>query len=361
MVFADALKLHLDCDLPIWTGKDDNRLVCQRIVRETHDVSSFIFAAPTPHRFRFLPGQFLTFELPVGGSTVHRSYTIASPPTRPHTVSITSKRVTGGAVSNWLHDHLRVGMALAANGPAGDFSTFHHPAPKYLFLSAGSGITPLMSMARSYHDLGAETDIVFVHSARSPADIIFREELERLSHVLPGFKLALICERDSPMLGWAGYRGRLSLPMLHQIAPDFTDREIFTCGPAPYMNSVRTLLAEGGADARRYHQESFNFEQLQSPLPQVPAQPSSGYTIEFTKSGRTILCGPYTTILQAATAAGLKLSFACTQGICGTCKSRMLSGRVDMRHEGGIRQREIDQGLILPCCARPLDNIVLER
>ncbi len=358
---AECLHTNLAADLPVWTGDDDNRLICRLVAQETHDVRSFTFTAPTPHRFRFLPGQFLTFDLPIDGAIVPRSYTIASPPTRPFSISVTSKRVPGGIGSNWLHDHLRPGMALAANGPAGDFSAFHHPAAKYLFLSAGSGITPLMAMARSFHDLGSAADIVFVHSARSPSDIIFRDELERFSRVWPGFTLAWLCEAVSPLGGWGGYRGRLSLGLLREIAPDFAAREVFTCGPAPYMAAARALLAEGGADPAKYHQESFDFAGLADAPVAAAAVAETGFRIAFSRMGRTILCDPGTTILAAAAAAGVKLPSACAQGVCGTCKSRKISGAVDMRHEGGIRQRDIDQGYFLPCCSRPLSDIVIDR
>src|SRR6201996_6345146 len=98
----------------------------------------------------------MTYAFEIGGETVHRCYTISSSPTRPDTISITVKRVPGGPVSNWLHDNLRPGMAVRATGPMGVFSAMEHPARKYLFLSGGSGITPLMSMTRSYRDLAAD-------------------------------------------------------------------------------------------------------------------------------------------------------------------------------------------------------------
>jgi ferredoxin-NADP reductase len=356
------VRAFLEAELPDWNSEDDNKLVCRRVVQETHDVRTFTFSAPTPHKFVFKPGQFLTFEFEIASKTVYRCYTIASAPTRPYSISITSKRVPGGSVSNWLHDHLRPGMTVRATGPMGDFSAYHHPAAKYLFLSGGSGITPLMSMARTYHDLGEDADIVFIHSARSPADIIFGAELDRLAITLPRFRLTVTCEADAPLCGWSGYCGRLSLPMLKLIAPDFAKREIFTCGPAPYMSAVRGLLAEGGADAFRYHQESFDFAELDKLADEQPAIVAvSGFRVEFAKSNRIVVCPPEQTILQAAKEAGLKLPSACTRGMCGTCKSRMISGRVDMKHEGGIRQREIDQGLILLCCSKPQADTVIDR
>ena len=352
----------LQADLPVWNCEENDILICRHVVQETHDVRTFIFSPPTPHIFRFEPGQFLTFQFKIGGHTLHRCYTISSPPTRPHTISITSKRVPGGPVSNWLHDHLRPGMSVQATGPMGDFTSVKHPAEKYLFLSGGSGITPLMSMARTHHDLGFDADTIFVHAARSPNDIIFRGELEWLSMTFPRFRLAVVCEDNVPMRGWSGYRGRLSLGLLREIAPDFTEREVLTCGPSPFMASMRAILLEGGANPARYHQESFNFIELAESLDeQTPQSQLEGFEITFAKSERAIICGPNQTILQAAKDAGLRLPSACARGMCGTCKSRMISGQVNMKHEGGIRQREIDQSMILICCSKPLADTVIDR
>src|SRR5699024_10102077 len=128
----------------------DEQLVCTEIIDVTHDVKSFVLATTDDMGagevgLAFDPGQYLTVTVTVDGEEVQRCYTIASPPTRPGPVTITVQRVPGGPVSNWLHDHLRVGEVIRAAGPHGQFSLANHPASKYLFLSAGSGITPLMS------------------------------------------------------------------------------------------------------------------------------------------------------------------------------------------------------------------------
>ena len=104
------------------------------------DVKTFVFSAREPRLFRYKPGQFLTLDLPIGGQVINRCYTISSAPTRGHLISITVKRVPGGIVSNWLHDTLKPGYELRASVPLGEFTAFDHHAPKYLFLSGGSGI-----------------------------------------------------------------------------------------------------------------------------------------------------------------------------------------------------------------------------
>ena len=345
--------------LPVWGTDCDDDLVCRGVTDETHDVRSFHFAAERPCLFRFDAGQFVTLELPQGPQPVFRCYTIASPPTRPETITITSKRVTSGPVSNWLHDTVRPGTRLRATGPSGTFVLPRAPDRKLLFLSAGVGVTPLMSMARTLSDRAEDRDLLFVHSARTPADIVFRDELPLLARRLPRFRVVHVVERVGNEPGWPGLCGRLSTPMLTLLAPDLLERDVYCCGPAPYMAAVRALLDEAGFDRSRYHEESFAFDQpaTAEPVPDTVA----GFTVSFAKSGASVVCPPGMTILAAAKQAGLRLPQSCTRGVCGTCKSRMLSGRVDMQHGGGIRPREVEQGLVLICCSTPIQDVVIDR
>ncbi len=352
--------------LPDWDSQADDLLICRQVRQETHDVRTFVFSGRQPCLFRFMPGQFLTLELPIGGEIVNRCYTISASAARPYRLSITVKRQPGGVISNWLHDNLKPGDEIRALGPLGDFTPAPSAAPKWLLLSGGSGVTPLMSMARTSVDLADDRDIVYVHAARTPADIIFRQELDVMARQSPRLRLAHICESAAGENHWPGFVGRLSLPMLRLIAADVLEREIFCCGPAPFMTAIRAMLDKAGFDMFRYHQESFDFGELalSDVVVGVPAEasaPIGGFRIEFVQSGRVIDCGPDTTILSAARAAGLRLPSSCTRGMCGTCKSTMLSGTVDMQHAGGIRQREIDQGRVLLCCSKPTSDVVIDR
>ncbi|WP_394787683.1 FAD-binding oxidoreductase [Rhodoferax sp.] len=355
-----------------WSSDQDETLRCVHVRQETHDVKTFVLAADGPRSFRYLPGQFITLELEIGGRKINRCYTLSSTPTRPDLVSITVKRVPGGVVSNWLHDNLRVGMALGAMGPSGEFSCFKTPAQKYLFLSGGSGVTPLMSMTRALHDLGSDADIVFVHCARTPADVLFPEELTLMARNMPHLRLAMVCEQHTPGSNYAGHLGRLDAARLAHIATDFLQRDVYTCGPAPFMGAVRNLLSGAGFEMQRYREESFSFESLPAEVIQDIPSPEDNpelfeteitpsFQIQLEKMGKSFSCRGDQTILQAAAAAGLRLPSSCSSGACGTCKTKKISGQVEMKHAGGIRQREIDQGWILPCCSKPSSDIALER
>lgn len=361
----------------VWGELDNVGLICRQVQEITHDVKTFLFEPSQPAVFAHQPGQFVTLQLQIEGQPVSRCYTISTPPTRPHLLGITVKRQPGGLVSNWLHDTITPGTRVSADGPFGVFTLPNRERAKYLFLSGGSGVTPLMSMTRSLFDLGSDADVVFVHSARTPADIIFRRELDAIAAAAPNIAVFHVCEQNSPGEPWGGLRGRLSLPVLQHLVPDLTDREIYCCGPTPYMNATRRMLIEGGCVVENYHQESFSFEELpmQAFAADDSADPLAGgslngaspsqtsvatFTVEFTRSGRTFPCAADQNVLDAAYAAGLNPMSSCTQGMCGTCKTSVLAGSVDMNHNGGIRPREIAANKVLICCSKPLSDLSLD-
>lgn len=382
-----ALSTPLTSDLPPWGATGSGTLVCRQVRDETPDVRTFVFAPCQPAFFRFFPGQFLTFEFEIAGRLVSRCYSIASPPTRPHLISITVKRTPGGVVSNWLHEHLRPGHEVRAHGPSGSFTLLDHPAPKYLLLSAGSGVTPHMSIARTLHDLAADLDVLSLHSARTPEDVIFGDELQRIARELPAFTAHTICEADETGM-WPGFLGRLSAAVLRATVPDLAEREVLSCGPPPYLAAVRALLTELGCDPDRYHEETFTLSEPAggtattstgsgggTPPTSNPsagpaagtveedtdATPRTGFSVEFSASGRSAHCAEDTTVLQAAESAGVPVPNSCRQGLCGTCKSRLISGQVDMAHAGGIREREVARGQVLLCCSTPRTDLIVDR
>ncbi|MGF6441330.1 ferredoxin-NADP reductase [Paraburkholderia youngii] len=349
-----------------WPSHEQRRLTCTRVSAETHDVRTFVFSARDGRLFSFEPGQFITVSAEIAGKEVSRCYTISSPPTRPHTLSITVKRTPGGVMSNWLHENIGEGAVLKAFGPSGVFTPSSGPAAKLLYLSAGSGVTPLMSMTRAALDLGLNRDIVFIHSARTPEDIIFRNELACFCALSDKLRVVHVCEAPGNEPDWSGPVGRLGLELLSQHVPDYRDREVFICGPGGYMDACRKMLEEGGHDPSRYHQESFNFAETVECAEGPGAEPSAeasgqiGYTVQLARSGRTFTMDGSQTVLVAARKAGVPLPSSCSQGICGTCKTKVLDGSVDMKHNGGIRPREIDKGMRLMCCSRPTSDLILD-
>ncbi|MDQ7774722.1 MAG: hybrid-cluster NAD(P)-dependent oxidoreductase [Paracoccus aminovorans] len=346
--------------LAFWT--DAEELECASLLQEAPNVMTFCFQSPSGALFSFEPGQFLTLELPVPGGTLHRTYTISSSPSRPTALTVTVKAQPGSVGTRWMFEQLRPGMRIRAIGPAGRFGVMQAPAGKYLFISAGSGITPMMSMTTFLYDSGRDPDIVFVNCARRPSEIIFREGLEYMASRSPGIDLKWIVEAPDPFRPWTGYRGFFNQLMLGLMAPDYLERRVFCCGPEPFMQAVREALASLGFDMARYHQESFGAAPAEAETVPEDVVPHAGAAaaVVFAASGRTAACAETDTILATARAAGIPIASGCAMGICGTCRVQKLDGQVHMVHNGGITDEDVEAGYILACCSRPIGNVTID-
>ena len=410
--FAAGLALPFASTAP-WKGPA-TRLEVLAVIDETADVKTFVFRPEGGGWFSYKPGQFVTLELPVPGGPVWRTYTLSSTPTRPFSASVTVKAQAGSIGTRWMFDTLVPGMTLTASGPAGHFSHWNHLAERYLFLSAGSGITPMMSMLRTMADTAPASDVAFLTCGRTPGDLLFRDELEMLARQMPNLELGLMVERKGAADRWHGLTGRIDMARLKFLVRDYRQREIFCCGPEPFMAGVRLMLEDAGFDMRHYHEESFGApskaqSQVQSqaqilaptPVPaQAPATASTakpvaaagadgrvlsqaqgaaptattpaqdgtapagyagdGVRLQFSRSDATTMCAPGTTLLEAARAAAVRIPAACEAGMCGTCKVKKTAGDVTMAHNGGITDEEIASGYILACCSHPLTAVTLE-
>lgn len=346
----------------IWS--DNEPLECVSVIPEVPNTATFTFRTVSGGLFRFLPGQFLTLEIPVPDGPIYRTYTISSSPSRPCSISVTVKAQADSIGTRWMLDNLQPGMQLKAFGPAGLFSHINDPASKYLFISAGSGITPMMSMTTWMFDLGNEPDVVFINCARRPGEIIFRERLEHMASRSPGIDLHWVVEQPDRYAPWVGYRGHFNQLMLGLMAPDYLERDVYCCGPEPFMQAVREALQELGFDMKRYHQESFQApveaEGDAPELDDVVPDEDNRVEVSFAGSGVTTKIAETDTILAAAKASGLNIPSGCTFGVCGTCKIRKLSGEVHMVHNGGISEDDIADNYILACCSHPIGKVAVD-
>jgi stachydrine N-demethylase, reductase component len=345
-----------------WT--DDEMLECVSVIPEMPNVASFTFRAPSGALFDYQPGQFLTLEIPVPGGTVHRTYTISSSPSRPRSITITAKAQSDSIGTRWMLDNLKPGVRLKAFGPAGLFTNADSKADKYLFISAGSGITPMMSMTTCLWDEGTDLDAVFINCARVPSEIIFRERLEQMASRAPGLEVKFVVEAPDSYAPWTGYQGMFNQLMLGLMAPDYLEREVYCCGPEPFMQAVRDALAGLGFDMDHYHQESFGApveeEADQPDLDDVVPDEESTAEVYFAQSDVRHKCTETDTVLAVARAAGLNIPSGCTFGVCGTCKVKKTRGDVHMVHNGGISEDDIEAGYVLACCSHPMGKVSIE-
>lgn len=358
----DTPYVYLEQSVP-WIDRDQ-LLEVVSVVPEVNNTKSFTFRPEGGGYFSFAPGQFITLELIINGEAHYRTYTISSSPSRPMSLSVTVKAQKDSVGTRWMLENLKPGMKLRAHGPAGQFHLYNYPAKKHCFISAGSGITPMASMTNFLYDRGSDLDISFIHSAERPSDIILRNGIENWAARVPGISLTWIVAKRDEFAAWGGYTGRFNQLILELSTPDFYEREIFCCGPEPFMQAVRDVLIAVNFDMNHYHEESFAaplFDEadVSSAVEDTVLDEAISARVNFSLTGKSTDSNQSETLLQAVKEAGLNLPSACNFGVCGTCKVKVVSGETHMVHNGGIRDREIEDGYVLACCTRPVSDVTL--
>ncbi|WP_192251093.1 flavin reductase family protein [Mesorhizobium silamurunense] len=328
--------------------------ICTDRIRETGDVATLMFRRVDGRKFDFLAGQFVTIRFSWGGQTCSRVFTISSPPTRPDRITLTIKAAVDGKATRILHDHFGEGTMVEIGDAAGDFTLEGRAVEKALFLCAGSGITPLMSMLRALHDQGRDLDVTFIQCARTPDDILFGNELQTLSRNMPRLKVETVCSRASGSDD-NGRAGRLDITRLASLVPDVGSRTVFLCGPSSFMQAMRGHLIELGVPTGLIFSEAFGGDPSTRTVP-----PGTTTIVAFERSGVRREARESATILETAEAAGVYVDTSCRMGVCGTCKVRLLNGEVDLNDMGGLSDLERQDGLILACCSTPRGDVTVD-
>ncbi|WP_447838657.1 FAD-binding oxidoreductase [Aeromonas salmonicida] len=323
---------------------------------DTHDVVSWQFAPLAGSLPPVLAGQCVTLHTEIDGQPMCRAYTLSSSP-QDACWQVTIKDV--GRVSHHLHQSLQVGDEIRVDGPFGDFNLTALPCERPLLLSAGSGITPMWAMLRDELAKRPEADIRFIHSARSPADVIFADELAALAESHPGVRHALVLEQvleeapaDHP---WVG---RLSPDMLRELAPDLHSRHVYLCGPAPYMAAVSRMLAEQGLPAEQLHQESFGLPAVTSGAAPVAAA-SDHFWLTLKRSGKKVKILPGQTLLAALEGAGETMMAACRAGVCGACRCTTI-GEIERQSVMTLSAQDLESGVALACSCTAKGDVSLD-
>jgi ferredoxin-NADP reductase len=252
----------------MWSGS----LRLQRIIQETPEVRTFRLVSPDGGRlpFDFVPGQYLILSLLIAGKRVARTYTIASSPARPAYCELTIKREEHGLASRHLHDHVGEGDLLNVSVPAGRFTFDETKATSVVLIAGGVGITPLMAILRCLTDRNWKGEIHFLYCAKTPRDVIFRQELEDLQRRFPELHLLVTLTRNEGA-GWAGRKGRITRDVLSQSVPNLATQQVFICGPTSMMEPMIQVLRDLGVPGEQIRSEAF----LAARRTEV-AQPASG-------------------------------------------------------------------------------------
>jgi ferredoxin-NADP reductase len=312
---------YLELINPLWSTRE----LRGRIERIDHvtDNAATVLIKPGYRWDGHQAGQYCRIGVDIRGVRHWRAYSLTSDPERRDgCISITPKLVEGGAVSPYLVRHGRPGAIVSLGGVEGDF-VLPDPLPaKLLFISAGSGITPIISMLRQLARHDSLDDAVLVHSARTPEDVIFGAELRDMARQFKGFRLH---EQHTQKMG------RLMPPDLDRLCEDWRERTTFASGPGAMLDAL-TEHWEAAEILEQLHMERFQ--------PKLEAEPGAGGTITFLKSGCEVEADGTKPILVCGEEAGLELPFGCREGICHTCVGVLRSGRVRDLRNGNVGGQE---------------------
>jgi ferredoxin-NADP reductase len=323
---------------PLWSVSAAKARVVE-IRDETADARTLVLK-PNRHWRGFEAGQHVVIDLELDGVRHQRSYSLSSSPRDRGTLAITVKRQPGGKVSNALHARVKLGDVLGLSAPAGDFR-LGATTGSILMISAGSGITPVMSMLRDLQARGDQRDVFFLHVCRKPEDTIFAAELHAIAADLPGLKLHF---------HYTAENGRLPLAALAILVPDYAERDTFLCGPAPFMADVRAKWDRDGL-ASKLSCEHFG-------IAQIVSDTTAKVEVRAARSERVFTASASQPLLSEAEAAGLKPRHGCRIGICQSCKCRKVSGTVQNLKTGEISSEPNE--MIQLCVSAARSDVQLE-
>lgn len=294
----------------------------------------------------FLPGQYLTFELPAGpeGRLLTRCYSISQPPD-PDGYRVTVKRA--GAVSGHWHDQIHTGDVIRLRAPAGRFVIDAETEVPAVFIAGGIGITPLLSMLLWSLEAQPSRRLYLYYAVRDEASLAFAPLLERLAALHPHFHLHLLCGTEAP----GREAGAVNAERLAALLPPAGRHIFYLCGPTGMMVALETVLAGAGVAAGDIRQEAFG------PAAPAPQASTETFAIRFERAGRTIVWdGGDACLLDFAERHGVVVESGCRVGSCGTCETAVVAGQ--FRHLS-----EPDHipapGHCLLCIAVPQSDLVL--
>ncbi|XPP26864.1 MAG: 1,2-phenylacetyl-CoA epoxidase subunit PaaE [Leucobacter sp.] len=323
--------------------------------------------------YDYAAGQYLALRAHFDDEEVRRSYSICRPPARDR-ISVAVKRDIGGLFSNWVNDNLKPGDELDVMTPQGTFtSNLSELDGKHVVgVAAGSGITPVITMAHRVLQRSETSRFDLLYTNRSSLDVMFVEELAELKDRYPQrFALHHVLSREqraAPIMS-----GRLDEEKLRTIfstiVPTSWVDEWVLCGPFELVQTTRDLLAELGVDESHVRFELFTTGEPGAEAPRArQVEVKAGektFTIDFTLDGTSgSVESPVSaneTILNAALRARSDVPFACAGGVCGTCRARVIEGSVNMHENYALEKDEVERGYVLTCQSHPTsDRVVVD-
>ena len=340
---------------------DYTTLKIKEVVRETADAVTIKFKQPLFKKIKYQPGQFITVILPINGEKVRRSYSMSSTPNLDSHVAVTVKRVEGGLVSNYLNDKVKKGDSIEIMKPMGNFTLSKASGARDVVLfGGGSGITPLMSIARQLLFFEAESKVSLVYANRDEDSIIFKAQLEELQQKF-GDRLQVVHILENPKQMWDGYKGRPDIATFSNILNLLSTSErteYFICGPQGMMDVVKETLQKAKIKDSQINIESFVSTAGPADTSEFTART---VTVRINGNEHQFNVPAEKTILDAGLDEGIDLPFSCQSGLCTACMGKCVSGEVKMTSNDALSNDEINEGYRLLCVGHPeSDDVVVE-
>jgi len=331
----------------------------KQIVRETKDAVSMVLEDPTGAPITFEAGQFFTVVRNVEGKEMRRAYSASSAAHEPNEVRLTVKEVAGGQVSPGLVRNLKEGETVLVAGPSGNF-TVPGGRKRLVLLGGGSGITPLIGIARTHLKANETIRMELVYGNRSEEDIIFKDALAALAAEHPArFRVRHVLEIESAAASRTGKLDRATVLAELDALEAFADEGsmFFVCGPLGMMDETKAAL-----ESRKVALSRIKEERFVSPADSTGAGSDVPQKVEVLVHGdrHEFVVKPGLTILEAAQDAGVDMPFSCTVGGCASCRVRLKSGKVSLGEPNCLDPDEKADGYILACVSKPLGPCVVE-
>jgi ring-1,2-phenylacetyl-CoA epoxidase subunit PaaE len=336
-------------------------LTVARVDPLTDDSAAVTFEVPPAlaERFAFAPGQSLT----VRRGDERRSYSICAVKGRAPRIGV--REVAGGAVSGWLVHQVRAGDVVEVQAPSGAFTPDLDVPGQHVLIAAGSGITPVLSIAGSVLAARDGSTVTLLYGNRRSDSVMFADEIADLKDAYPD-RICLVHVLSREPQEVELFNGRLDAAKLRALLPVTIDVAAvdhwWLCGPHRMVEDAIALLTELGVPRRRIHRELFYVEDAPpAQASHAEAAPGPGAEVTVLLDGRrsttTVPAG--TPVLDGAQRVRPDLPFACKGGVCGTCRALLVEGEVTMRRNYALEQEELDAGYILTCQSLPVSPTVI--
>ena len=341
-------------------------LTIKKLVRETADATTIYFEVPDNLKdtFSYSAGQYLTFEVEIAGEKVRRSYSLCTYAGVDADPAVTVKRVDGGKMSNYLNADLKEGDVMQVMPPMGKFTVVPDASKSvhYVLFGGGSGITPVLGIAKAVLADEPNSKVTLVYANRNPDSVIFKQVLTDMEKASNG-RFKVHHNYDSAPITYFGLKGMLTADKVQSIVKSkiggsFDQYQYFICGPGPMMEVIKDGLRNLGISGDRVNAEYFAAPTSKNAADEKPSQSTdfngvSEVTLTVYGKTHTITCDQNTTILNAAMKQGIDPPYSCTVGVCTTCRAKVTVGKLHMLEREGLSDAESAEGYVLTCQSVP--------